>query len=120
MLFNGSDGADVTLVLAHGANAPMDSPFLNFFAEALAERGYRVARFECRHQAVARRSGSGSAGGAILMRGARSTSAPTARRVSDSSAACPRGRVDRRQRVQPLARPCDSGSLAISLIASRS
>jgi predicted alpha/beta-hydrolase family hydrolase len=41
------DGAgDVTLILAHGAGAPMDSPFLNAMARGLAERGVRVARFE--------------------------------------------------------------------------
>jgi predicted alpha/beta-hydrolase family hydrolase len=41
------DGAgDITLILAHGAGAPMDSPFMNAMAGGLAERGLRVARFE--------------------------------------------------------------------------
>ncbi len=35
-----------TLVLAHGAGAPMDHPSLNVVAEALAENGLRVVRFE--------------------------------------------------------------------------
>ncbi|SDG47386.1 alpha/beta fold hydrolase [Roseospirillum parvum] len=39
-----ADGA--TLVLAHGAGAPMDSPFMDSFAHGLAERGLRVVRFE--------------------------------------------------------------------------
>lgn len=34
------------MVLAHGAGAPMDSPFMNVMAQGLAERGLRVARFE--------------------------------------------------------------------------
>jgi predicted alpha/beta-hydrolase family hydrolase len=35
-----------TIVLAHGAGAPMDSPFLNVVAAGLAAGGLRVARFE--------------------------------------------------------------------------
>ncbi len=34
------------VVLAHGAGAPMDSPFLNYVAAGLATRGLRVVRFE--------------------------------------------------------------------------
>src|SRR5579863_2709666 len=48
-----------TLVLAHGAGAPMDSPFLAAMAAGLAERGLRVARFEFSYMA-ARREGAGS------------------------------------------------------------
>ncbi len=45
MMFDGpADGP--TLVLAHGAGAPMDSPFLNAMAAGLAAGGLRVARFE--------------------------------------------------------------------------
>lgn len=33
-------------VLAHGAGAGMHTPFLNFFADGLAERGIKVVRFE--------------------------------------------------------------------------
>lgn len=35
-----------TLLLAHGAGAPMDSPFMDQLAMALAEQGIRVVRFE--------------------------------------------------------------------------
>ena len=38
--------APLTLVLAHGAGAPMVSPFMNKFARGIAARGWRVARFE--------------------------------------------------------------------------
>src|SRR5579864_6463725 len=47
-----------TLVLAHGAGAPMDSPFLATMAAGLAERGVRVARFEFSYMR-ARREGGG-------------------------------------------------------------
>ena len=45
-LFNGPKNADKTVVLAHGAGAPMDSEFMEFFAAGLAKQGLRVARFE--------------------------------------------------------------------------
>lgn len=45
-LFDGPRNAEKTVVLAHGAGAPMDSEFMNVFAAGLAERGLRVARFE--------------------------------------------------------------------------
>lgn len=57
LLFDGpADGP--TLVLAHGAGAPMDSPFLAIMAAGLAERGVRVARFEFSYMR-ARREGGG-------------------------------------------------------------
>lgn len=40
------DKERATVVLAHGAGAPMDHPSLNVIAEALAENGVRVVRFE--------------------------------------------------------------------------
>jgi hypothetical protein len=46
MLLDGPVGARTTLVLAHGAGAPMDSPWMNAVAAGLAGRGVRVARFE--------------------------------------------------------------------------
>jgi predicted alpha/beta-hydrolase family hydrolase len=46
MLFDGPCDANLTLVLAHGAGAAMDSPFMDYFAAALAARGNRVVRFE--------------------------------------------------------------------------
>jgi uncharacterized protein len=44
--YDGSEQATDTVVLAHGAGAPMDSPFLEYFATGLAGRGVRVVRFE--------------------------------------------------------------------------
>jgi hypothetical protein len=43
--FDGPEGAS-KIVLAHGAGAPMDSPFMGCFAAGLAARGLRVVRFE--------------------------------------------------------------------------
>lgn len=45
-LFDGPEGADVTVVLAHGAGMPMDAPFMKVFADGIAKGGHRVARFE--------------------------------------------------------------------------
>ena len=46
MLLHGSSAANRVLILAHGAGAPMDTPFMNFFAKSLAGPDLRVARFE--------------------------------------------------------------------------
>ena len=46
------------MLLAHGAGAPMDTPFMNSFAKALAERGIEVRRFEFAYMA-SRRTGEG-------------------------------------------------------------
>ncbi len=45
-LFDGPARALRTLVLAHGAGAPMDSPFLETIAKGISSAGFRVARFE--------------------------------------------------------------------------
>ena len=45
-LFDGPEQAKHTILLAHGAGAPMDSPSLTATAKALAGSGFRVARFE--------------------------------------------------------------------------
>jgi predicted alpha/beta-hydrolase family hydrolase len=58
LLESGPKDAIATLVLAHGAGAPMDSPFMNAMAAALAERKLRTARFEFGYMA-ARRDGTG-------------------------------------------------------------
>jgi uncharacterized protein len=55
-LFTGPAKAKATLLLAHGAGAAMDSPWMTEFAEALAGHGLRVARFEFAYMA-ARRQG---------------------------------------------------------------
>ena len=47
----------VTLVLAHGAGAPMDSPFMSNFAGLIAASGFRVARFEFPYMAARRMNG---------------------------------------------------------------
>lgn len=57
-LFDGPDQAEVTILLAHGAGAPMDSPSMTAAAKALAGEGFRVARFEFDYMA-ARRTGVG-------------------------------------------------------------
>lgn len=46
LLIDGPQRARTTIVLAHGAGAPMDSPFMDFFAEQLAAKKYGVVRFE--------------------------------------------------------------------------
>ena len=56
-LFSGPDDAGLTLLLAHGAGAPMDSPWMNAFAERLAAKNIRTARFEFSYMA-ARRTGA--------------------------------------------------------------
>lgn len=55
-LFSGSAGAGITILLAHGAGAPMDSASMEAAAGALAAEGFRVARFEFAYMA-ARRTG---------------------------------------------------------------
>jgi predicted alpha/beta-hydrolase family hydrolase len=55
-LFDGTDQAPITILLAHGAGAPMDSASMTAAAKALAAAGFRVARFEFAYMA-ARRSG---------------------------------------------------------------
>ena len=45
-LFDGPPDAALTLALAHGAGAPMDSSFMNAMARGIAACGVRVARFE--------------------------------------------------------------------------
>ena len=56
-LFDGPEDARLTVALAHGAGAAMDTPFMSFFAEGLAAWGYRVARFEFPYMAERRISG---------------------------------------------------------------
>lgn len=56
-LFDGPEDAAVTVLLAHGAGAPMDSASMTATAAALAAAGMRIARFEFGYMA-ARRTGS--------------------------------------------------------------
>lgn len=58
-----TDGPDATaaaatVVLAHGAGAPMDSPFMAFSAAGLAAAGLRVVRFEFPYMALRRAGGT--------------------------------------------------------------
>ncbi len=54
---NGPDGARATILLAHGAGAPMDSASMTAAAEALAVEGLGVARFEFAYMARRRTEG---------------------------------------------------------------
>jgi len=57
ILWDGPLAAPLTLILAHGAGAPMDSDFMAAFAQGLGEAGLRVARFEFPYMAARRRDG---------------------------------------------------------------
>ncbi len=57
LLVDGPKNARWTTILAHGAGAPMDSPFMNTVAEGLAERGVRCLRFEFPYMAARREDG---------------------------------------------------------------
>jgi predicted alpha/beta-hydrolase family hydrolase len=56
-LSDGAEDAATTILLAHGAGAPMDSASMTRAAEALAQVGMRIVRFEFAYMA-ARREGS--------------------------------------------------------------
>ncbi|MBA8878340.1 alpha/beta hydrolase family protein [Phyllobacterium myrsinacearum] len=55
-LFDGQGNAHYTILLAHGAGAPMDSASMTANAVALASVGFRVARFEFDYMAACRTS----------------------------------------------------------------
>ena len=57
LLLDGPAQAPLTVALAHGAGAPMDSPFMNRVAAGLAARGHRVVRFEFAYMAARRTGG---------------------------------------------------------------
>ena len=56
-LIDGPPSANRTIILAHGAGAPMGSPFMNTIAKGLADAGFRVARFEFPYMRERRQSG---------------------------------------------------------------
>ena len=56
-LSDGPADAALTFAFAHGAGAPMDTPFMTAFAEDLADRGWRVVRFEFPYMAKRRDDG---------------------------------------------------------------
>ncbi|NIY76260.1 alpha/beta hydrolase [Thalassospira sp. HF15] len=55
--FDGDENATHTIVLAHGAGAAMDSPFMNEMVGELAKAGLRVVRFEFPYMAKRRIDG---------------------------------------------------------------
>tara|TARA_R110000772_G_scaffold268571_1_gene396523 strand:+ start:271776 stop:272405 length:630 start_codon:yes stop_codon:yes gene_type:complete len=57
IVFTGAKSAPLTVALAHGAGAPMDNPYMDAFAEGLAARGLRCARFEFPYMAQRRDDG---------------------------------------------------------------
>lgn len=57
LLRDGPADADLTIVLAHGAGAPMDSPFMERVAAGLGDKGHAVVRFEFPYMATRRREG---------------------------------------------------------------
>ena len=60
-LIDGPADAPVSFVLAHGAGAPMDSPFLQSIAEGLARLGWGVVRFEFPYMQRSRDTGKKAA-----------------------------------------------------------
>ncbi len=56
-LTDGPENAPVTIVLAHGAGAAMDTPFMATMAAGLAAAGLRVIRFEFPYMAKRRADG---------------------------------------------------------------
>ncbi|MEQ8397833.1 alpha/beta family hydrolase [Thalassobaculum sp.] len=57
LLIDGPADAPMTLVLAHGAGAPMDSPFMADVARRIVMFGHRVVRFEFPYMANRRTDG---------------------------------------------------------------
>ena len=57
LLINGPISAEYTVVLAHGAGAPMDSAFMERMAVGLAGIGLRVVRFEFPYMVKHRKDG---------------------------------------------------------------
>ncbi len=55
-LVDGAENAEVTILLAHGAGAPMDSASMTAATKALVAVGFRVARFEFAYMAARRTS----------------------------------------------------------------
>lgn len=58
LLLDGPADAPATLLLAHGAGAAMDSPWMDTVTALLADRGVRVARFEFAYMAARRTTGT--------------------------------------------------------------
>jgi predicted alpha/beta-hydrolase family hydrolase len=61
LLIDGPKAAAKSFLFAHGAGAPMDSPFMHRVAEGLAASGVRVIRFEFPYMQRRRETGKGGA-----------------------------------------------------------
>ena len=59
LLVDGPLDAEMTILLAHGAGAPMDSPAMNQITDVLVGNGLRIARFEFSYMAARRTDGGG-------------------------------------------------------------
>ena len=59
LLIDGPESSDRIVVLAHGAGAPMDSPFMTDFARGLVNHDLRVVRFEFEYMLRRRTTGKG-------------------------------------------------------------
>jgi predicted alpha/beta-hydrolase family hydrolase len=57
LLADGPDNAETTLILAHGAGAPMDSDFMTALSDRISGFGHRVVRFEFDYMAERRATG---------------------------------------------------------------
>ncbi|MBT5185749.1 MAG: alpha/beta hydrolase [Kordiimonadaceae bacterium] len=57
-MWDGPADAETLLILAHGAGAPMDTDFMNYFAQSLSAAKIRILRFEFPYMAL-RREGHG-------------------------------------------------------------
>jgi hypothetical protein len=57
LLIDGPRTAEITVVLAHGAGAGMESDFMATFAAGLAARDLRVVRFEFPYMAGRKKTG---------------------------------------------------------------
>ncbi|MCX5950791.1 MAG: hypothetical protein NT158_06430 [Cyanobacteria bacterium] len=56
-MIDGPEAAPATVLLAHGAGSPMDSPFMAAIASGLAQSLWRVVRFEFPYMARMRETG---------------------------------------------------------------
>ena len=56
-LIDGPDEAPATVLITHGAGAPMDSPFMGAIAGELVQRGWRVVRIEFPYMVRMRETG---------------------------------------------------------------
>src|SRR4051794_20503578 len=57
-LITGPETASLTILLAHGAGGAMDSASMTVLSKALADGGFRVARFEFAYMAQRRLTGA--------------------------------------------------------------